>query len=73
MKKATWIYAHNKQMMFANTFGICNSHLLLFIALAMDDMWKGIPLAFFLFSAPIGNQATHARYDSAILIELLQA
>ncbi|KAF8803485.1 hypothetical protein BYT27DRAFT_7303366 [Phlegmacium glaucopus] len=45
--------------------------LLLFIALAQDENRKGIPLAFFLFSAPTGNQATHAGYNTEILQELL--
>jgi hypothetical protein len=33
----------------------CTSELLLFIALAVDKEGKGVPLALFLFSAPMGN------------------
>lgn len=73
MKKATWQYAHNGQLILDGTFGISDARLLLFIALGIDNAGRGVPLAFFLFSAPTGNQATHAGYDSAILTELLKA
>jgi hypothetical protein len=73
MKAAAWQYAHNGQLILDGTFGISDSRLLLFIALAIDHSGKGVPLAFFLFSAPTGNQATHAGYDASILTELLKA
>ena len=71
MDKAAWKYAHQSQVVLDGTFGICTSRLLLFIALAQDEDRKGVPLAFFLFSAPTGNQATHAGYNTKILQELL--
>ena len=40
--------------------------------MGIDETGKGLPLALFLFSAPTGNQATHARYNTAILRELLE-
>jgi hypothetical protein len=55
------------------TFGVCSSRLLLFVALAIDEDGKGVPIAFFLFSAPTGSQATHAGYNTEILRELLEA
>jgi hypothetical protein len=77
MKAAAWKYAHENQMILDGThresFGISDTRLLLFIALGIDENRKGVPLAFFIFSAPAGNQATHAGYDSSILIELLKA
>lgn len=54
------------------TFGICDSQILLFIILGVDEAGKGVPLAFFLFSAPTETKATHAAYDTAILHELLK-
>ena len=71
MKKAAWKYSHQKQLILDGTFGICDSRVLLFIALGVDENNKGVPLAFFLFSAPTGNQATHAGYDTFILNSLL--
>jgi hypothetical protein len=73
MKEASWLYAHDKQVVLDGTFGICDCRILLFIALAVDADNKGVPLALFLFSAPTGNQATHAGYDIKILMELLHA
>ncbi|KAJ3748257.1 hypothetical protein EV360DRAFT_56944, partial [Lentinula raphanica] len=55
------------------TFGICSSRLLLFIALAVDEEHKGVPIALFLFSACTKARATHASYDTAILTKLLCA
>ena len=71
MNAAAWKYAHCSQLVLDGTFSICTSRLLLFIALAQDENRKGVPLAFFLFSAPTGNKATHAGYNTKILNELL--
>lgn len=73
MKEASWKYAHEKQLILDGTFGVCDRRILLFIALGVDESGKGVPLAFFLFSAPTGNRATHAGYDTSVLIELLSA
>jgi len=72
MDEATWRYAHHGQVVLDGTFGVCSSRMLLFIALAIDEEGKGVPIAFFLFSAPTGTRATHAGYNTAILQELLQ-
>lgn len=71
MDEAAWKYSHNSQVILDGTFGVCSSRLLLFIAMGIDEEGKGVPLALFLFSAPTGNQATHAGYNRAILRELL--
>ena len=71
MEKAAWAYAHHSQVVFDGTFGVCSSRLLLFITLVKDENGKGIPIAFFLFSAPSGNRATHAGYNTQVLFELL--
>ena len=67
MDEATWKYAHGKQIIVNGTFGVCLSHMLLFIAMGVDEDGKGVPLALFLFSAPMGNRATHAGYNQEIL------
>lgn len=71
MDKAAWNYVHHSQLVLDGTFGVCTSRLLLFIALGVDENGKGVPVAFFLFSAPAGNQATHAGYNTDILYKLL--
>lgn len=73
MCEAAHKYAHHSQMVLDGTFGVCSSRLLLFIALAIDDDRKGLPIAFFLFSASTGAKATHASYNTAILTKLLAA
>ncbi|GJJ10373.1 hypothetical protein Clacol_004599 [Clathrus columnatus] len=70
MQDAAWKYAHKGQLLLDGTFGICNSWVLLFIAMAIDEDQKGLPIAFFLFSAPSGNRATHSGYNIEILTEL---
>ncbi|KAF8510446.1 hypothetical protein JB92DRAFT_3144395 [Gautieria morchelliformis] len=60
------------RLVLDGTFGICDRRILLFIALGVDEKRQGVPLAFFLSSAPSGNRATHAGYDTGILVELLQ-
>ncbi|EKM60296.1 uncharacterized protein PHACADRAFT_189436 [Phanerochaete carnosa HHB-10118-sp] len=72
MLDAAWQYAHCSQIILDRTFGICNRKLLLFIVMAVDEEWKGVPLAFLLFSAPTKNKQTSAGYDTAILTELLE-
>ena len=71
MDAAAWKYAHHSQLVLDGTFGICTSRLLLFIVLTQDENRKGVPIAFFLFSAPTSNKATHAGYNTNILKELL--
>ena len=72
MKAAAWKYTHGGQLILDGTFGLCDRRLLLFIGLGIDDSRKGVPIVFFLFSAPTGSQATHAGYDTDILTELLR-
>jgi MULE transposase domain len=71
MDDAARKYAHRSQLVLDGTFGVCTSRLLLFIGLAQDENRKGVPIVFFLFSAPTGNRATHAGYNTQILCELL--
>lgn len=71
MDGAAWRYGHCRQIVVDGTFGICSTRMLLFIALAIDEDKKGVPIALFLFSAPTGNRATHAGYNTEILRELL--
>jgi hypothetical protein len=71
MKEASWKYGHQQQILVDGTFGVCDRRLLLFIVMGIDEQRHGVPLAFLLFSAPAGNQATHGGYDTAILVKVL--
>jgi hypothetical protein len=52
MNDVSWNYGHQLQIILSGTFGICNCKVLLFIVMVVDEHWKGIPVAFLLFSAP---------------------
>lgn len=72
MEQATWKYGHKSQIILDGTFGLCDSRLLLFVIMGVDEKGHGVPLCFLLFSAPTGNRQTSAGYDTEILTELLQ-
>ncbi|KAG8740946.1 hypothetical protein FRC11_015058, partial [Ceratobasidium sp. 423] len=71
MKEAAWRYGHQRQILVDGTFGVCDRRILLFIVMGIDEQSRGVPLAFLLFSAPGGNQATHGGYDTPILVKVL--
>lgn len=73
MDDAAWKYGHHNQIILDGTFGVCMTHLLLFIVMAVDEQSRGVPLALFLFSVPTGTRATHAGYNTSILVELLKS
>ncbi|KAE9389767.1 hypothetical protein BT96DRAFT_834462, partial [Gymnopus androsaceus JB14] len=73
MDEAAHKFAHKSQLILDGTFGVCSSRLLLFIAMAIDEDRKGLPIALFLFSAATGAKATHASYNTDILTRLLSA
>ncbi|KAF7355782.1 MULE domain-containing protein [Mycena sanguinolenta] len=73
MNEASWKYGHENQIIVDGTFGICDSRLLLFIVMVVDENRKGIPVAFLLFSAPTGNRQSSAGYDTAILTKLIRS
>ncbi|KAG6887299.1 hypothetical protein C0995_016356 [Termitomyces sp. Mi166 len=71
MDAAAWQYGQKLQILLDGTFGICSTCILLFIAMGIDEHGKGVPIAFFMFSALTGSHATHAGYNMAILHKLL--
>lgn len=71
MKEAAWKYAHKSQIILDGTFGVCDKKILLFIIMGIDDLGKGVPLAFLLFSAPSGNRHTAAGYNTEIIANLV--
>lgn len=71
MDMSAWKYGHKSQIILDGTFGVCSTRLLLFIIMGVDEKGRGVPLAMLLFSAPTGNRATHAGYNTDILAELI--
>lgn len=72
MRDAAWKYGHNSQILMDGTFGISSARMLLFIVMALDEDWKGVPLAFFIFSAPGDSKQTAAGYNTEILTLMLR-
>jgi hypothetical protein len=73
MRQTAWKYGHQSQIILDGTFGVCDSRLLLFIVMVVDQNKKGLPVAFLLLSAPPGNKQSSAGYNTAIVTKLLQA
>ncbi|GJE99092.1 SWIM zinc finger family protein [Phanerochaete sordida] len=73
MNEAAWKYGHQSQILMDGTFGICNLKMLLFIVMGVDEKNRGVPLAFFLFSAPMENKQTSGGYNTEILTAMLSA
>lgn len=71
MREAAWRLGHQNQVLLDGTFGVSRQKVLLFILMAIDDDWKGVPIGLFLFSAPQQNNLTASGYDSTILTKLL--
>jgi len=55
------------------TFRISSKKFLLFIVMVVNEFNKGIPVGYFLFSAPAGSKLYSSHYDSNILARFLCA
>ncbi|KAJ7679886.1 hypothetical protein B0H17DRAFT_1138902 [Mycena rosella] len=73
MNAAAWKYGHENQIMLDGTFGICDSRLLLFIVMVIDENRRGVPVAFLMFSAPTGKKQSSSGYNTEILTKLICA
>ncbi|KAJ6596737.1 hypothetical protein B0H10DRAFT_1959952 [Mycena sp. CBHHK59/15] len=71
MNSTSWKYVHDSQIILNGTFGVCDSRLLLFIVMAVDENRKGIPITSLLFSAPSGNKQLSSGYNTSIVAKLV--
>ncbi|KIJ29531.1 hypothetical protein M422DRAFT_269066 [Sphaerobolus stellatus SS14] len=71
MNEAAWKYPYQSQITVDGTLGVCDSKLLLFIVMGVDEK-KGVPLAFLMCSAPSKNKQTSSGYDTEILTKLMR-
>ncbi|KAJ6605106.1 hypothetical protein B0H10DRAFT_1957228 [Mycena sp. CBHHK59/15] len=71
MNSAAWRYAHDSQIILDRIFGVCDSHLLLFTVMAVNENRKGVPVTFLLFSAPTGNKQSSSGYNASIISKLI--
>ena len=71
-RKMAWKHGHKRQMLLDLTFGTCSARALTGILMALDDKNRGIPVAFFKFTARKETKATHADYDGQLLERILR-
>ena len=73
IQEASWKYAYQSQIILNGTFRVCDKKILLFIIMGPDEnkKFKGVSLAFLLFSAPLGNQHSAAGYNTKIITRLV--
>ncbi|RKO91119.1 hypothetical protein BDK51DRAFT_46036 [Blyttiomyces helicus] len=62
---------HEKLIFMDGTFAIRLQKMLLFMVLVINEKYKGVPVALFLFSASPKNRATSSDYGAAILLRFL--
>ncbi|RKO93259.1 hypothetical protein BDK51DRAFT_30087 [Blyttiomyces helicus] len=55
MLAAAWEYGHRKLILMDGTLGACLQKILLFVMLAIDENYCGVPVGLFLFSALLGK------------------
>ncbi|RKO87741.1 hypothetical protein BDK51DRAFT_29331 [Blyttiomyces helicus] len=66
MLEAAWHHGHGKLILMDSTFGVSLQKILFFVVLVIDENYKGVPVALFLFSAPTGNLQTSSSYNTSI-------
>ncbi|RKO88739.1 hypothetical protein BDK51DRAFT_1876, partial [Blyttiomyces helicus] len=71
MLAAAWQYGDGKLILMEGTFGVCLQNILLFVMLLIEENYYGVPIALFLFSAPLRNHQTSSGYDAATLERFL--
>ena len=71
MQEAAWQLGHENQVLLDATFGVSVHKMIVFIVMAVDKNWRGVPIAMMMFSAPEGNRATSAGYNGEIVALML--
>ncbi|RKO92993.1 hypothetical protein BDK51DRAFT_28406 [Blyttiomyces helicus] len=62
MLAAAWEYGHRKLILMDSTFSVCLQKILLLVMLVIDENHRGVPVALFLFFAPLRNRQTSSIY-----------
>ncbi|RKO89889.1 hypothetical protein BDK51DRAFT_45860 [Blyttiomyces helicus] len=71
MCKAVWQCILGQLLLMESMLGVCLQNILLCVMLVIVENYKGVPIALFLFSAPLGNRQTSAGYDGKVLDQFL--
>ncbi|EJF55564.1 hypothetical protein DICSQDRAFT_73485, partial [Dichomitus squalens LYAD-421 SS1] len=68
-----WRYGHGKIILVDLTFGFSSARANVWIVMVIDEAYKGIPVAYILFSAKeeTSERGVHADYNKHLLTQLL--
>jgi hypothetical protein len=67
MRERAWQFAHGGQLLADITFGFSSARANLMILMAIDNQFKGVPIAYIVFTACADTKAVHADYDTALM------
>ena len=70
--RLAWQYGHNRIILMDGTFNVTEKNVLLFIIMVLDELWRGLPVAYILFTAEHGAKKADASYSAKILEPFLQ-
>ncbi|KAI0747612.1 hypothetical protein C8Q80DRAFT_1104039, partial [Daedaleopsis nitida] len=71
-RTAAWNHGHHRTILADLTFGFCSARTNLWILMVVDDQFRGIPVAYVIFSAKANTseRGVHGDYNKA-LVELI--
>lgn len=67
MREAAIRYAHDSIVFMDGTFGLSSTKMLVFIVMALSDMYTGVPIGMFLFTPRKNAKQYAGSYDHTIL------
>jgi hypothetical protein len=71
MHKCTWQFAHGRQLLANITFRFSSAQANLLILMAINDCYKGMPIAYIIFTTHADTKAIHVNYDTALMEKLI--
>jgi hypothetical protein len=71
MRERAWQFAHGGQLLADITFGFSSAQANLLILMTIDDRYKGVPIAYILFTVHADTKAVHADYDTVLMEKLI--
>jgi hypothetical protein len=71
MRECMWQFAHGGQLLADITFGFSSTHANLMILMAIDNQFKGMPIAYIVFTACADTKAMHVDYNTKLMEKLI--
>lgn len=72
-RQAAWQHGHHKPILADLTFGFCSARANLWILMVIDEHFRGIPVAYVIFSAKAttSRRGVHGDYNTGLLETIL--